>query len=73
MKKTKTKSCKKTKKVASVKTKRIVKNKTNLKTKKVVPKVKKPKITIGVLLPSKSVNKPISNIEVPRSYRRISV
>ena len=69
MKKTKTKSCKKTKKVASVKTKRIVKNKTNLKTKKVVPKVKKPKITIGVLLPSKSVNKPISNIEVPRSVK----
>ena len=69
MKKTKTKSCKKTKKVVSVKTKRIVKNKTNLKTKKVVPKVKKPKITIGVLLPSKSVNKPISNIEVPRSVK----
>lgn len=69
MKKTKTKSCKKTKKITSVKTKRIVKNKNNLKTKKVVPKVKNPKITIGVLLPSKSVNKPISNIEVPRSVK----
>ena len=72
MKKTKTKSYKKIKKVPSVKTKKNVKNKIQPKIKKVVTKVKKPKITIGVLLPSKIVNKPlksVSNIEVPRSIK----
>ncbi len=73
MKKTKTKSFKKIKKVDSVKTKKTVKHKTKPKLKGVVDKVKKPKITIGVLLPSKTVVKPlksISNIEVPRSIKR---
>ena len=69
MKKTKTKSLKKIKKVDSVKTPRTVKNKVKPKIKKVVPKVKKPKITIGVLLPSKNLSKPISNIQVPRSVK----
>ena len=69
MKKTKTKSLKKIKKVDSVKTPRTVKNKVKPKIKKVVQKVKKPKITIGVLLPSKNLSKPISNIQVPRSVK----
>ena len=69
MKKTKTKSCKKIKKVTSVKTRHTVKTKVKPKIKKVVSKVKKPKITLGVLLPSKSLSKPIANIEVPRSVK----
>ena len=71
MKKTKTKSYKKIKKVTSVKTKKNVKNKIKPKLKKVVSKVKKPKITIGVLLPSKQPTKSTStsNIEVPRSIK----
>jgi hypothetical protein len=73
MKKTKPKSYKKIEKVTSVKTNSIVKEKIRTIPKNVVTHVKKPKITIDVLVPSKKPRKSlksISNIEVPRTIKQ---
>jgi len=73
MKKTKQKSYKKIEKVTSVKTNSIVKEKIRTIPKNVVTHVKKPKITIDVLVPSKKPRKSlksISNIEVPRTIKQ---
>ena len=73
MKKTKPKSYKKIKKVTSVKTNNITKEKVLTTPKNVVTQVKKPKITIDVLVASKKTRKPlksISNIEVPRTIKQ---